>query len=315
MWEVFVSQGGVRMLDLIFLPELFQQTGSRAADSDSFGHWDLLASQEVARRSQPHDQALGSVSSDGIGIAALDDDCNPAMSVGMAPSTSGSDVIVSDDIDNDFDSQPMSLVSVSAESSQLPLPRDSSLNVLIRWPGADNGGDGGCQGLQSVHAASNPGDTLAEQAAFPRLNHKTFVKELCKLDANALQTKLSSFSHRELVATSVMCLEKIAEERSVSATLKGSIKTKNQQLRRLNTRVEKLQQKLVQSQSQNVLDVNKRKTKLTFHGYVALGCRKSMCGICTKFSTSIPCGYLPLDSHTCRDSYMGTLVGKSQGLA
>ena len=240
MSEAFVSHGGVRMLDLLFLPELFQRTGSTAADSDSFCHWDLLVSQEIARRSQSHDQASGGVSSrsDEIGMATLDTDSNTPMSVvGMARSTSGSDIVLSDDID--VDSQSMSLVSVSAESSQqLPPPRDSSLNVLIRWPDADNGGDGG--GEQSVHAASNPGDALAEQAALPRLNHRTLLKELSGLDGNSLQTRLAGFSHRELVNISVMCVKKISDERSISVTLKKNIKTKNQQLRRLNIKVEKI---------------------------------------------------------------------------
>ena len=242
------------MFDISYLPQLMARLGLQTALI--FDDWDATVDAELHRRvsGNPQSSAAGSVSEDDVSMNSL--------------SRHGSQIL-SDPGDSDFDADMDSMGSMDQsvashspapaqdnEAFDCPMPSRSGLNVVVHFP-----------------TDWSPSDQ--QRVAFQ--DATTFIAAASSLDSAVLDEQLQVLTRDQLLAvarTATLTCNDLAKVAKKVDTLGKKLKVKQQLVRRLKGKVEKLNQAM--SKNHNPLDVEKRKTKLTFRGYIALGCRKAM---------------------------------------
>ena len=258
------------MYDLKDLPAfIFLVKGVRP---DVFTNWETMLSSEINRRHADRDTGLRSQTSNS----------EFGSDMSGAASGAGAGMRSIDSIDTDIESMGFGTDSVSplfsGDESQERLGaahelsdaamgvRGAAGEMFIRWPGSG-------RGRGSTPPASVP--MPAQQA--PQPVGPSFSKVLCSKHER-LEQYVRAMNDSQVVEFAIHAGGRVAKLTEEKLQLQKTIRAKQQVVRRLQTRLDKEKQKALVAQSKQTdeLNVERRGSRLTFKGSVALGIRKAM---------------------------------------
>lgn len=288
--QAFVLHGTARMFDIAYLPQLNTRVGG--VHLELFDTWDQLVVQEISRRtnvsgsnSQPdmddsenvidtlmeHDdiglhhhqhQHPDSLDLDDLGVDDIDSLSSSAGHGHDAHGCSGRSVRSMSGISNS------SSMMETSEGSHVS-PSDNAFQMVLHWPNS--------VASQDSHDRFQDAQEFTVQFERPSKPVGTptqLLQRLQALTAVGQTDMMKSMTQAQLVSVASLSCARLVQVEQRNQTLVSRLKVKNQTIRRLRQKVEA--EKQLATVPADPLQVEKKNTKLTFRGSVALGCRKAM---------------------------------------